>query len=112
MDVQLYMLKTKMSRILPSNFMFHLFGTGISFICDLKAHCGNMTIYTDGLWILMMESLSGDGFHITGIWEGSMVTGGFPSERASNQRLWNYIGTSAFADVCYLIADVEANFFV
>ena len=28
------------------------------------------------------------------------------------QCLWNYIGTSAFADVSYLMADVEAKFYV
>ena len=28
------------------------------------------------------------------------------------QCLWSYIGTSAFADVCYLMADFEAKFYV
>ena len=27
-----------------------------------------------------------------------------------SQCLWNYIGTSAFADISYLMADVEAKF--
>ena len=30
----------------------------------------------------------------------------------NGQCLQNYIGTSGFADVCYLMADVEAKFYV